>query len=67
MDLQRSADQLSREDRQSLLAHLLHSLDDAPAGVDDTEVAARELDMDAGRVSPLTHEEFVAAVRPQSK
>ncbi|BET69376.1 hypothetical protein ASA1KI_42940 [Opitutales bacterium ASA1] len=66
-DVQREADKLSTEDKEGLLAHLLHSLQGAPQSPDDGEVVARDAEMESGAVSPLTHEEFIAQVRPDRR
>jgi hypothetical protein len=62
VDIQRQADELSEEDRQSLVAFLLHRLSGAPSGPDDEEVARRDSDMDSGAVIPIGHEEFLVQV-----
>jgi hypothetical protein len=65
-DVQKDADKLSTEDKNGLLAHLLHSLEGAPTGADDSEVMARDAEMESGVVTPLSHAEFVARVRPEA-
>jgi hypothetical protein len=57
-------EQLSPEDKEGLLAYLLHSLHGAPQGPDDGEVIARDADMKSGAVKPLSHEDFIGQVRP---
>jgi len=63
-DVQKEADQLSPEDREGLLAYLIHSLQGAPQGPEDREVTERDSEMESGAVTPLSHEEFIAQVRP---
>jgi len=62
-DIQKQADELSREDRAGLLAHLLHTLEDAPQGPDDQEVVERDSDLEAGKTPAVSHEEFVREAR----
>ncbi len=63
LELQRTAEQLSRKDRESLLVHLVHTMDDMPPGCDDEEAALRDKELESGRVAALSHEEFVKHVR----
>ena len=58
-EVQRQADQLSAEDRESLLSYLLHGLHEAPLGADDAEVFRREREMDSGICATLSYEEFL--------
>jgi hypothetical protein len=62
VDIQRQAKELSEEDREGLVAFLLHGFSGAPSGPDDEEVARRDADMDSGAVIPISHEEFLAQV-----
>lgn len=62
IEIQREADLLSEEERAGLAAHLLASISSAPLGVDDAEADRRDLEMDAGVVRPISHEEFVRQV-----
>ncbi len=65
-DIQRQAEELSREDREGLVAYLLHGLGGMPQGPDDEEVARREAELDSGEVKPISHAEFVAELgRPR--
>lgn len=66
-EVQQGADRLSHEDRTGLLAHLIHTLPNAPSGADDAEVLRRENEMDSGQVEPISHDEFVAQVRSGSR
>lgn len=61
-DVQKQADALSPEDREGLLAHLLHGLDGLPEGPDDEELARRDAEMDSGAVAPLSHQDFLRQV-----
>jgi hypothetical protein len=60
--LQKQTDELSREDRESLLAYLIHNLAGVPEGADDAEVLRREMEMESGTVAALSHEEFLRQV-----
>ena len=66
-ELQKQADELSAEDRQGLLAYLLHGLTGAPEGADEEELLRREAEMDSGDVKPLSHREFVREVGRDSR
>ena len=61
--VQKQADQLSTEDREGLLAYLIHSIPATAIGADDEEISRREYDMDSGSVELLSHEEFVRQVQ----
>ena len=61
-EIQRQAKELSEEEREGLVAYLLHSLSGLPSGPDDEEVARREAEMDSGAVIPISHDEFLAQV-----
>ena len=61
-EVQEQAAELSSEERESLLAYLVHSLPEAPRGPDDDEVKRREEELDSGAVRGLTHEEFLKEV-----
>lgn len=63
-EIQRQADELSREDKAGLLAYLLHTLEGAPQGPDDDEVLRRDVDLESGSVEAISHEEFVLRMRP---
>ena len=62
VDIQKQAKELSEEDREGLVAFLLHGFSGAPSGPDDEEVAMRDSDMDSGAVVPISHEDFLAQV-----
>ena len=62
LDVQRQADTLSSEEREGLIAYLVHPLPGAPLGPDDKELRRRESELDSGKVQPLTHEEFLKEV-----
>jgi hypothetical protein len=61
-DVQEKAAELSTEERESLIAYLVHSLPDAPLGPDDDEVKRREEELESGAVKGLSHEEFLKQV-----
>ncbi len=61
-EVQEQAAELTGEERESLLAYLIHSLRDAPLGPDDDEVKRREEEMETGAVKGLTHGEFLKQV-----
>ena len=63
-DIQKQADELSSEDRAGLLAHLLHTLENAPEGPTDQEVIDRDRELESNEVTPISHEEFTSKVRP---
>jgi len=62
VDIQKQATELSEEDRESLVAFLLHGFTGAPSGPDDEEVDRREADMNSGAVMPISHAEFLSQV-----
>ena len=62
LEVQKSADELSSEEQAGLVAHLLASFSTAPPGPDDEEVDRREVEMDSGSVTGLSHQEFLSAV-----
>ena len=62
LDIQHQAEKLSSEDREGLLAYLIHGLTHAPVGVDDAEILQREAEMDSGAVQPVSHREFLQQV-----
>lgn len=62
VDIQNQAKELSEEDREGLVAFLLHGFTGAPSGPDDDEVGRRDADMDSGAVKPISHAEFLAQV-----
>lgn len=62
IDIQRQTEELSQEDRESLVAYLLHGFTGMPLGPDDAEVDRREAELDSGSVTPISHAEFLAQV-----
>jgi hypothetical protein len=62
MEIQEAADQLPFEQRAGLAAHLLASLPSAPFGPDEAEADVRDAEMDSGKVSPISYEQFLSAV-----
>ncbi len=67
VDIQKQAKELSQEDREGLVAFLLHGFTGAPSGPDDEEVLRREAEMDSGAVEPISHAEFLAQVGRSEK
>lgn len=61
-DIQNQAKQLSEEDRECLVAFLLHGFSGAPSGPDDEEVERRDAEMDSGLIAPISHDDFLAQV-----
>ncbi len=61
-DVQRQTEELSQEEREGLVAYLLHGFSDVPLGPDDDEVNRREEEMDCGVIQPISHTEFLAQV-----
>ena len=62
LDIQHQAEKLSSEDREGLLAYLIHDLSHPPVGVDDAEILQREAEMDSGVVQTVSHREFLQQV-----
>ncbi|MEO5716213.1 MAG: hypothetical protein ABIT37_22220 [Luteolibacter sp.] len=62
MDVQMQAAELSLEEKESLLAFLIHELPSPPSGANDDEVLRREEEMDSGAVEAISHEEFLRQV-----
>lgn len=58
----RQADELSPEDRNGLLAHLLNGLQDLPLPADEEEIDRHDSEMDSGSVEPIDHDEFIRRV-----
>jgi hypothetical protein len=62
LDVQKQAAELSFEEKEGLLAYLIHELPNPVTGPDDAEVLRREETMDSGEVKPISHEEFLKQV-----
>jgi hypothetical protein len=62
VDIQKQAEELSEEDREGLVAFLLHGFARTPSGPNDEEVDRRDADMDSGAVEPISHAEFLDRV-----
>lgn len=62
LEIQRQTAELSAEEKEGLLAYLIQELPSPGQGADDAEVLRREEEMDAGRVRPVSHEEFLKQV-----
>jgi putative addiction module component (TIGR02574 family) len=63
--IQREALTLSDHDRASLAALLLETLPPPGMDISDEEVDRREEDLESGRVTAISHEEFVRGVRQE--
>ncbi|MES2982509.1 MAG: hypothetical protein V4727_09365 [Verrucomicrobiota bacterium] len=61
-EIQKQARELSEEDREGLVAFLLHGFSGAPSGPDDAEVDRRDAEMNSGAVTPISHNDFLAQV-----
>ena len=61
-DIQKQAKELSEEERDGLVAYLLHGMSGLPMGADDEEVARRDAEMDSGSTSPISQDEFLTQV-----
>jgi hypothetical protein len=61
-DIQRQTEDLSQEEREGLVAYLLHRLSGMPPVPEDAEVDQRDADMDCGKVKPISHKEFISQV-----
>ena len=55
----KQADELSLQERESLLAYLVEGLPDLPLGPDDEEVLRRDAELEAGTVQAISHDEFL--------
>jgi len=62
VDVQQQAAELSFEEKEGLLAFLIHELPGPLSGADDEEVLRREEEMDSGPVAAISHEEFLNRV-----
>ncbi|MFC5049050.1 hypothetical protein ACFPK9_15835 [Rubritalea spongiae] len=62
LDVQKQAASLTFEEKEGLLAFLIHELPHHPLGPDDDEVIRREEEMNTGAVDLLSHEEFLKQV-----
>lgn len=56
---------LSDAERTTLVARLLHTLPPADTEVDDSEVEQRESDLASGKVSAISHNEFIRRVQQE--
>ena len=61
-EIKQSADSLSSEDRAGLASYILATLDHPPLGPDDEEVYRRDEELDSGKVTPISHSEFLREV-----
>ncbi|MBK1792453.1 hypothetical protein [Persicirhabdus sediminis] len=62
VDVQRQAAALTFEEKEGLLAFLIHELPVPFAGVSDREILEREQEMDSASVELLSHEDFLSQV-----
>lgn len=62
LEVRQEADLLSEEERAGLAAHLLSSIGKTYLGADDEEVDRRDDDLDSGRVTAISHDEFIRQV-----
>ena len=62
-EIEQEALSLSERERVSLLSKLLDTLPPAGTDVSDEEVEQRERDLAAGKVSAISHDEFVRRVQ----
>ena len=62
LKVRKAADELTGKSQAGLVAQLLPALPSAPSGPDDDEADRREMEMDAGSVATLSHDEFLLAV-----
>lgn len=62
LEVRKATGELTAEEQAGLVAHLLAAFPTAPAGPDGDEMDRREMEMDAGAVTTLSHEEFLSAV-----
>jgi hypothetical protein len=65
MEIEQEALALPDRDRTSLAAKLLDTLPPPGTDVSDEEVEQRELEMESGQVTAISHEEFVRRVQEQ--
>ncbi|MGL4401548.1 MAG: hypothetical protein ACRCXD_16925 [Luteolibacter sp.] len=61
-DVQKQVVELSSEEKEGLLAFLIHELPGPFSGTDDEEVLRREEEMDSGAVAAISLEEFLKRV-----
>ena len=65
LEIEHEALALPDRDRASLVARLLETLPPPGMDVSEEEVERREREMDSGRVTAISHEEFVRRVQGQ--
>ena len=64
-DIEQEALGLSESERAELVLSLMRTLAAPGADVADEEVWRRDAELEAGRVQPMLHEEFVRRVREE--
>lgn len=58
-DIEREAQDLSAQERATLVPSLIKTFGAPDVGVPDHEVGQRDTALDSGAVEPILHEEFV--------
>lgn len=64
-DIEQEALALSDGERATLVAKLLHTLPSVDAMVSDSEVEQRENELASGKVSAISHREFIRRVQQE--
>ena len=64
-ELEQEARSLPECDRATLVLSLMDTFGDPGDEIPDEEVYQREADLEAGKVEPMLHEEFVRRVRDE--
>ena len=64
-EIEQQALALSDGERATLVARLLHTLPPVDAEISDSEVEQRERDLAAGKVTAISHNEFVRRVQQE--
>jgi len=64
-EIEQEALALSDGERATLVAKLLHTLPPPDAEVSDSEVEQRENELASGKVSAISHQEFVRRVQQE--
>jgi hypothetical protein len=62
LDVQKQAAELTFEEKEGLLAFLIHDLPQPSLGATDQEVLQREEEMNSNSVTLLSHQEFLKQV-----
>jgi transcriptional antiterminator Rof (Rho-off) len=64
-EIEQQALALSDGERATLVARRLHTLPPVDAEISDSEVEQRECDLDSGKVTTISHNEFVRRVQEE--